>query len=330
MDTLFVEEPIGSEIPETAVLEPDVVRVPVSELNEPAQQIRGEFRPSEPRAQPVSPQGRSGQPASRGTMPAAHAERKTTFEIERHMDALSSDVLSLEVDRRPSTPAVPSAEAGPPPAKPMPARRAKAALKDLQGAILTLEWEISRRSVKALADRLKHVRREFEENVTVGFAALSMRVVLDYIVKRMSRAHPESIRFLLEVADFLDKSVMLSEQDPLKAFHHILTRYEKYKSLVRRAEGLPDPRPTILDELKIRDPKAFSKIVEAQAKMLVRAGYSLARALGSTDEPENLIRSFRFLVNQSANRILEQTHANSREKKPPAQRGNRGGRKDSG
>jgi hypothetical protein len=40
---------------------------------------------------------------------------------------------------------------------------------------------------------------------------------------------------------------------------------------------------------------------------LIKAGRSLARVMDKSRDPKNLIRSFRFLVNRSVNRILEST-----------------------
>jgi hypothetical protein len=137
---------------------------------------------------------------------------------------------------------------------------------------------------------------------------MSMRIVLDYVVKRMARAHPESIRFLLEVTDFLERILVSAGQDPLRSFHQILNRYERYKSTVRKAEGLPDRRPAILAELGIEDPDNFARMVGAHASTLIKASDSLANGLKLSRDPENLIRSFRFLVTRSFHRILEKTH----------------------
>lgn len=187
-------------------------------------------------------------------------------------------------------------------------------LAKLQEAILTLEWEISGRSVKALARELASVREEFRDNVTIDFAALAMGVVLDYVGRRMSRAHPESIRFLLGVTDYLKRNILSTGSDPLFAFHEILTRYDRYKSLVRKAEGIPDSRPAILQELDIENPSAFAALVKAQALMLATAGSSLATKLDSVADPANLIRSFRFLVSRSFNRMLQSTRSKKAEK----------------
>jgi len=133
-------------------------------------------------------------------------------------------------------------------------------------------------------------------------------VVLDYVVKRMARAHPESVRFLLEVTEFLERILVFPGEEPLRFFHQILTRYERYKSVVRKAEGLPDRRPAILGQLEIKDPDFFAKLVDAHAATLIKASHSLANGLKRVRDPENLIRSFRFLVTRSFNRILEKTH----------------------
>ena len=143
--------------------------------------------------------------------------------------------------------------------------------------------------------------------MTVDFAALAMRVVLDYIVKRMSEAHPESIRFLLEVTSLVRSTAASTRKDPLGTFHRILTRYEKYKSVVRKAEGIPNGKPPMVPDLEIKDPRAFAKMVTRQAKALAMAGQSLAGRIDSSEDPETLIRSFRFLVTRSLNRMLEAT-----------------------
>jgi len=181
-------------------------------------------------------------------------------------------------------------------------------MRKLQEAILTLEWEISRRSIAVLTAELKELRIKFQDDVTVDFAAVAMKLVLEYLAQRMSRAHPESIRFLLEVTDLLERSVGVSTGDPLGVFHRILTRYDIFKSVVRKAEGMPDRKPPALDDLGIDEPQAFAKLVEAQALMLIRASRSLAKAINKSRDPKNLIRSFRFLVNRSVNRILENTY----------------------
>ncbi len=189
-----------------------------------------------------------------------------------------------------------------------------APLKKLQEAILTLEWEISPRSVAVLSKELAKLRVKFQDNVTVDFAALAMKLVLDYVTKRMSRSHPESIRFLLVVTGFLHRNAGSDEMDALAAFHQILTRYETFKTLVRKAEGLPERRTFSQQDLAIDDPEKFSKVVEAQALNLLKAGQSLAKKLDGSKDSRNLIRSFRFLVTRSVNRIFESTH----KKKPVA------------
>lgn len=280
VDTLFVEEP-ETPAPETTQLEVSAT-VP---LEEP------EPEPEVPEV-PKSP-----------TTEAPDYDQAMAHEIQRHMHTMYEEATQ-EGAPQPQPEAQPRAV----PKRVSPARRAEAfPLRQLQEAILTLEWEISRRSVTVLANELRKVRAKFKDNVTVDFAALSMRVVLDYVVKRMSRAHPESIRFLLDVTDYLGRSLESSSADPLVAFHDILSRYERYKSAVRKAEGIPDRKPAILDELTIKAPEAFSQMVRAQALTIKRAGESLADRLDSTPDPENLIRSFRFLVNRSVNRILEST-----------------------
>ncbi|MFH0823671.1 MAG: hypothetical protein V2B18_13055, partial [Pseudomonadota bacterium] len=80
-------------------------------------------------------------------------------------------------------------------------------------------------------------------------------------------------------------------------------------------------------QLAVRDAEAFSIMVEAQAKTIIKAGYSLAKKLGSVEDPENLIRSFRFLVNRSVNRILDNTFKTaekSRPQKPASKKVTRG------
>jgi hypothetical protein len=247
-------------------------------------------------------------------------------EIERHLHSLYEDPAAQaravqstpspphdprQPDRRPNPEppaAPPTVSAREPRTRVSEPSPTATPLRKLREAILTLEWEISRRSINSLALELQNVRKLHQDNVTVDFAALAMRVVLDYVAKRMSRAHPESIRFLMEVADYLDRHVAVSEQDPLKAFHQILTRYEAYKTSVRKAEGLPDSNPALNGQLEIRDPELFALTVERHAKALIRAGRSLAKRLPLTQDPENLIRSFRFLVNRSLNRVLELTN----------------------
>lgn len=204
-------------------------------------------------------------------------------------------------------------------------RAAVPALRKLQEAILTLEWEISKRSIAALSLELKRVRIKYQDDVTVDFAAVAMKLVLDYLVQRMSRAHPESVRFLLEVTDLLDRGFGVNNKDPLGVFHQILTRYETFKSVVRRAEGFADRQPPLLSDLEIPDPQAFAKLVEAQALMLIRAGRSLAKSMDRARDPKNLIRSFRFLVNRSVNRILENTRKGGEPEKRDSRK--KGGRK---
>jgi|GEM_PF-593253 len=303
VDTLFVEEP------ETPI--PDTAELPVR----PEEPDWGEDFGVESGA-PLNPESAVARlktpPEREPAAPAAQAatEQEVDYndamarEIERHMQTMFQEPGSQAP--RPSAGGHAEAEPSlPRPAAVIPAEVAH--LRKLQEAILTLEWEISKRSVTALATELQRVRLKFRDNVTVDFAALSMKVVLDYLVKRMSRAHPESVRFLLEVADFLERTLISSKQDPLAAFHRILTRYETYKSTVRKAEGLVDRKPSISHELGIKNPDSFAEMVQAQTMTMSRAGQSLAVKLQSAKDPENLIRSFRFLVNRSVNRILEST-----------------------
>ena len=130
---------------------------------------------------------------------------------------------------------------------------------------------------------------------------------MDYLIKRTHQAHPESIRFLLDVTDFLDRTVTTTNPDPLQAFHQILTRYEKYKSIVRKGERLPDRKPAILGELEIKDPAQFAQIVKTHCQVIAKAGFSCKSGLTTVRMPLNLIRSFRFLVNRSINRVPQAT-----------------------
>jgi hypothetical protein len=299
VDTLFVEEP-ETPAPETVQLEVAAVEARAAD-DRSAQFLAADQRAREMKEGAAPP--RPEKAARKVAQPSVSYDDAMALEIQRHMHTLYKE--TRQQDRvGPAADATSRAEAE----KPVKLKKPEAfPLRQLQEAILTLEWEISRRSVTALAEEIRRVRTTFQHNVTVDFAALSMRVVLDYVIRRMSRAHPESIRFLLDITDYLGKSLNSSERDPLVAFHHILTRYEKYKSAVRKAEGIPDHRPAILDELSISDPESFSRTVTAQALTLKRAGLSLAEKLRATNDPENLIRSFRFLVNRSLNRILEST-----------------------
>jgi myosin heavy subunit len=317
VDTLFVEEP-ETPPPETAQLE---VRVAESGI-EDDQFI--DFQEIENIAKPgisETAERNSTAPVSASLpSPAVEFSQDDAIakEISRHMHTLfketaqASETTTEKTEGPPKVAAVDRASR----------RRTPDAfpLRKLQESILTLEWEISKRSVSALASELQKVRSRFQDNVTVDFAALAMKVVLEYVVKRMSRAHPESVRFLMEVTDYLDRKLSTSEDDPLVAFHQILTRYERYKSVVRKAERLPDRQPPILRQLEVKDADAFSRLVERHATTVVKAGRSLAKRLSRSGNPENLIRSFRFLVSRSVNRILENTLREDARKRAATQR----------
>jgi hypothetical protein len=304
VDTLFVEQPEAPP-PETAQVE---VRVADSAVEAEQFVEYNEIPAAAPPRQDLS-----AQKGSAAHVPKARvaSEAKISYddvvaeEISRHMHTLYEERTEADETRVQGHERAPQAAALPPESS---VRAADSfPLRKLQETILTLEWEISKRSVSALAGELQKVRARFQDNVTVDFAALAMKIVLEYIVKRMSRAHPESVRFLMEVTDYLDRKLSSSEDDPLVAFHQILTRYEKYKSAVRRAEGLADRTPPILRQLEVRDADSFSRLVERQATTIAKAGRSLARRLGRSGNPEDVIRSFRFLVSRSVNRILENT-----------------------
>ncbi|MBI5249757.1 MAG: hypothetical protein HY912_09695 [Desulfomonile tiedjei] len=311
VDTLFVEE-LEAPPPETTQLEVGESEVPD---DEDFKRHVAEHALQKKRTPPPAVKNRvAAEPAA---APAPSYDDAMALEIQKHMHTVLEERAfeTPGVAVSPPTPArvehrakAPARVAPPAPTAEPHARSAAASpVRKLQEAILTLEWEISRRSVTVLANEIHKMRTRFQDNVIVDFAALSMRVVLEYVVKRMSRAHPESIRFLLEVSDYLDRSLTESEEDPLSSFHHILNRYEKYKSIVRKAEGLPDDDPAILHQLEIKDSATFYKMVDQQAKTIAKAGHSLAKKLNKTKDPENLIRSFRFLVNRAVNRILENT-----------------------
>ncbi|HMK36375.1 MAG TPA: hypothetical protein VK463_14975 [Desulfomonilaceae bacterium] len=308
VDTLFIEEP-DAPIPETTQIK--VEDTTQDDAFEDYLSSKGMARDHDRK---TAAKGKPPAPADTPVTEDISYDDAMAQEIERHLHTLFSESA-----------AAPPPVAVPPAAKPpKPAARPTSApvtahsvspLRKLQEAILTLEWEISKRSVTVLANEIRKVKMLHRDNVTVDFAALSMRVVLEYVVKRMSRAHPESIRFLLEVTDYLDRSMVALETDPLRAFHHILARYERYKSVVRKAEGLRDTRPAILGQLAIKDPAAFASIVERQGTTIIRAGQALATRLAQTKDPENLIRSFRFLVNRSVNYMLERTYKEGAQKR---------------
>jgi hypothetical protein len=300
VETLFVEEP-ETPPPETAQLQ-------MPETNE-ADELFGQTPDIEAAA-------RKRMEALEPELAEIHRGEATESEQQFSYDdamamAIARHMNSMYGEAEASRQAEPSQEAQPSVAMPAVRRQLSSqdalALRRLQEAILTLEWEISRRSVAVLASELQKVRGRFQDNIAVDFAAMSMRIVLEYVAKRMSRAHPESVRFLLEVTDFLERLLASGEEDPLRAFHQIVQRYETYKSVVRQAEGLPNRKPEIVGKLEIRDPEAFASLVDAYAVTLSRAGQSLAKRIKNSGDPENLIRSFRFLVTRSMNRVLEKT-----------------------
>jgi len=309
---LFVEE-VEAAPPETTQLEVGESEVPDDEdfrrhVEEHARRKKKAATPAG-KAPPAEPEEPAQSPSYDDAM---------ALEIQRHMHTiLEEKTFEPPAAVAEPEPVKPAPKPKPPvrvapvapvaPAAEPPPRIGASPVRKLQEAILTLEWEISRRSITVLANEIHKVRSRFQDNVVVDFAALSMRVVLEYVVKRMSRAHPESVRFLLEISDYLDQRLTESEDDPLSSFHHILNRYEKYKSIVRKAEGLPDDQPAILNQLEIKDANAFYTMVDQQTKTIAKAGHSLAKGLNRAKDPENLIRSFRFLVNRAVNRILEST-----------------------
>ncbi|MBI5568655.1 MAG: hypothetical protein HY914_01785 [Desulfomonile tiedjei] len=341
VDTLFVEEP-ETPIPETTQLRVESAEPASVEPLPPSARPRAEGPPT--RTRPVAKAPRREPEGPEATVSYDDVMAK---EIERHMRTVYEEQAPVpppvqprkppEAAAAPATPvpaarrpAAPPAPPPPPSAKPMPTPKvqrpaptaAKPALgprgtvspvRKLQEAILTLEWEISKRSVTTLAGELRKLRVRFQDDMTVDFAAVAMKLVLEYITQRLSRSHPESVRFLLGVTEFLDTSLAHPQQDPLNGFHHIMTRYEHFKSVVRKAEGLPDRKPEVLAELEISDPQGFAKLVEAQALTLIKAGRALAKQMDQADDPKDLIRSFRFLVNRSVNRILESTRKSKNE-----------------
>lgn len=329
VDTLFIEEP-ESAAPETTELDVKVIKA--------AEALAGRSRAvAEPKPSPPKPRKQiEPVPAPEALVSSAHPvtsrDRKPTTQpatpTVSYDDAMAQEIqrqmhtIYKEASREPIRGPAPARPVAAPSRPGRPSKPESFPLRNLQEAILTLEWEISQRSVTTLAGEIRKVRAHFKDNVTVDFAVLSMRVVLDYVVKRMSRAHPESIRFLLDITDYLGKGLASSMEDPLEAFHHILNRYEKYKTSVRRAEGIPDSKPPIVDALAIKDPDGFSRTVTMQALTLKKAGQALVAKLETSQDPENLIRSFRFLVNRALNRILEST-CGQKPKAVPKKKGRR-------
>jgi hypothetical protein len=312
VDTLFVEEPEAAT-PETAEVESLEFEVELEELadgEEPSdfveeaevevemEELFGGEEPSD-RYDSKASVGITADAGKGRFLGAAPSENALAGDI--HRENLTRQEKSLRG-------APLKREAAVPRQRPVGGAQQVSALVKLQEAILTLEWEISPRSVTVLSKELAKLRARFRDDVTMDFGALAMRLVLDYVAKRMSRAHPESIRFLLVVAGLLHMNATSGATDPLAAFHQILTRYESFKVTVRKAEGLPERGAASISDLAIDDPESFSKMVAAQALTLLNAGKSLAKKLDTTDDSRNLIRSFRFLVTRSANRILEHTH----------------------
>jgi DNA-binding transcriptional regulator YiaG len=327
VDTLFVEDFDVEQAPETAQVDVDeVISEPQSPPPPPAQKS-AQPEPVEKPAAEQAPQPAAnkldtidfsdvfteevGAPESEAEAEESSAayDDALAFEIEKHMHSLFTEQASQPEPQKPQPQAKPAAKGQTPKQKLAAKDLDTGSLRTLQEAILTLEWEISERSIEALRKELKKLRSEFSNDVTVDFAALSMRVVLDYIVKRMSKAHPESVRFLLEVTQYIDQALSSAGKDPLLAFHKILTRYENYKSIVRKAEGLPDNDPKILGSLEIQDLKKFSELVEAQSMAIIKASYSLVKRIDAGGDTKNLIRSFRFLINRSVSQILDRTQA---------------------
>jgi hypothetical protein len=338
VDTLFVEDFDSSQAPETAQVDvAEVVSEPALQPEPaPTQEVgappRAKAPPPQPAPEPAPDKldtidfsdiftEEVGAPEEQGEEEGSEAayDDALAFEIEKHMHSLFTEQASQPPPAQPQAQAQaqPSGKAGSQKKKLAAKQLDTSSLRTLQEAILTLEWEISERSIEALRKELKKLRVEFSNDVTVDFAALSMRVVLDYIVKRMSKAHPESVRFLLEVTQYIDQALGSAGKDPLLAFHKILTRYETYKSIVRKAEGLPDNDPKILGSLEIHDLKQFSELVEAQSMAIIKASYSLVKRIDSGGDTKNLIRSFRFLINRSVSQILDRTQSKKTVKPKP-------------
>ncbi len=278
VDTLFVEEP-EAPAPETTAVDVKMETVVAARRSAgqqgAAQQLRAEV------SRPLSSEYIDVEVVTEATTGAetVNYEEVMAEEIDRNLESLFKE--SRQAPARGIKPEVKKQKG---------AKRAAdvPALRKLQEAILTLEWEISPRSIAVLSDEIRRLRSQFHEDVTVEFASISMRLVLDYVSRRTSRAHPESIRFLLAVSGLIHRTLTSHNEDPLDTFHQILTRYESFKSVVRKAEGLPDSASPRLQNLKIKDLDAFSKLVEMQAMTLLKAGQSLAERMKASEDAKNL------------------------------------------
>ena len=186
VDTLFIEEPeIDAVPPETARLEVTEVKPgipseePIHDVVTPAeQQVAPPPAPPKPAPSPTPAPPPQPSPPPPPVRPAADTapegggmyDNVMAMEIERHMDTMfeTQAPAPAAVEPPPTTPKEverPPEPAAPPKVSP---------LRRLQEAILTLEWEISKRSIKSLAQELQKVRAQYQNNVTVDFAAMSM------------------------------------------------------------------------------------------------------------------------------------------------------------
>ena len=193
VETLFVEE-LESPPPETTQLEVGESEVPDDEdfMRHVEEHARKTRKPIPVVEEPVlSVSAADSAPSYDDAM---------AKEIQKHMHTLLEEQSYGPRGEKAAPPEKPRLAPQPkpparltrvtPPAETQVKSTPVSSVRKLQEAILTLEWEISRRSITVLANEIHKLRTRFPDSVVVDFAALSMRVVLEYVVKRMSRAQP--------------------------------------------------------------------------------------------------------------------------------------------
>ena len=121
-------------------------------------------------------------------------------------------------------------------------------IKDLKGAVLSLEWEITDNIILSFNDEINRLRETWKgDKILLMFLRL-LDAVGKYIRTRKEKAHPSSIELLHSVYDSLEKVILakgMSEKEKMRILHAEVKKFNELKEQVALAKADPPEKVAV-------------------------------------------------------------------------------------
>ena len=172
-------------------------------------------------------------------------------------------------------------------------------LLDIHAALLELDWEVTDKGLKQMADQLAVLKEQFEDNRYIQIVIRGLNTLNSYIDEERARAHPEAFTLLhhfFEALETLVDDKDLDEDKTQKVLINCVNRLNNLKALITQTpQELDDDAITPVSEADEEDELTTQESVdvsptEEKAETTVEeqiAAQRLAATSPSTEKDED-------------------------------------------